>query len=107
VSGLGRILLVGAAGQVGRELQRSFPGAGDDICYTRKEVNLAIEDHVRAMARGTEFGPFKSKTGALSGCNLHPGTPDCDPCLSYFLSALEEIPECVLGLELPITVNWT
>jgi hypothetical protein len=38
---------------------------------------------------------------------LHPGTPDCDPCLSYFLSSLEEIPECVLGLELPITVNWT
>jgi dTDP-4-dehydrorhamnose reductase len=53
VSRLGRILIVGAVGQVGRELQRSFAGAGDVLCYTRKEVNLAVEDQVRGMVRDT------------------------------------------------------
>lgn len=51
MTSLGRILIVGAAGQVGRELQRSFAGAGELICYTRKEVDLAIEDQVREMVR--------------------------------------------------------
>lgn len=53
MSSLGRILIVGAAGQVGRELQRSFAGAGELVCYTRKEVDLAIEDQVREMVRDT------------------------------------------------------
>jgi len=53
MSGLGRVLIVGAAGQVGRELQRSFAGAGDIFCYTRKEVDLVSEEQVRRMVRET------------------------------------------------------
>lgn len=53
MSSLGRVLIVGAAGQVGRELQRSFAGAGELFCYSRKEVDLAIEDQVRRMVRDT------------------------------------------------------
>jgi dTDP-4-dehydrorhamnose reductase len=50
----GRILIVGAAGQVGRELQRSFAGTGELLCWDRDEVNLAEEDQVREMVRRTE-----------------------------------------------------
>jgi dTDP-4-dehydrorhamnose reductase len=52
--GLGRILIVGFAGQVGRELQRSFAGAGELICRDRESVDLAIEDQVREMVRSAE-----------------------------------------------------
>ena len=46
-----RILIVGAAGQVGLELQRSFADAGEIICRDRDTVDLAVPDQVRAMVR--------------------------------------------------------
>jgi len=51
---LGRVLIVGAAGQVGRELQRSFAGAGELLLWDRGEVDLALEEQVRDMVRSTE-----------------------------------------------------
>jgi dTDP-4-dehydrorhamnose reductase len=54
VSDFGRILIVGSAGQVGRELQRSFAGAGELLCWDKSEVDLAAEDQVRAMVRDAE-----------------------------------------------------
>jgi dTDP-4-dehydrorhamnose reductase len=46
-----RILIVGAYGQVGRELQRSFADAGEIIARDRDTVDLADPDQVRAMVR--------------------------------------------------------
>jgi dTDP-4-dehydrorhamnose reductase len=46
-----RILIVGAYGQVGRELQRSFADAGEIIARDRDTVDLAAPDQVRAMVR--------------------------------------------------------
>jgi dTDP-4-dehydrorhamnose reductase len=46
-----RILIVGAYGQVGRELQRSFADAGEIITRDRDTVDLAIADQVRTMVR--------------------------------------------------------
>jgi dTDP-4-dehydrorhamnose reductase len=46
-----RILIVGAYGQVGRELQRSFSDAGDITVRDRDTVDLAEPDQVRAMVR--------------------------------------------------------
>jgi dTDP-4-dehydrorhamnose reductase len=54
MKGFSRILIVGSAGQVGRELQRSFAGAGELLCLGRGELDLADENQVRAMARTTE-----------------------------------------------------
>jgi dTDP-4-dehydrorhamnose reductase len=51
MSRLPRILIVGHAGQVGVELQRSFAGAGEIICHDRDSVDLAVPDQVRAMVR--------------------------------------------------------
>src|ERR1035437_6383348 len=51
MSSLGRILIVGADGQVGRELQRSFAGAGELIPRDRESVDLAVEDQVRELVR--------------------------------------------------------
>jgi dTDP-4-dehydrorhamnose reductase len=53
MNGFGRILIVGSAGQVGRELQRSFAGTGELLCWDREELDLAAEDQVRAMVRTT------------------------------------------------------
>jgi dTDP-4-dehydrorhamnose reductase len=53
VSSRKRILIVGAYGQVGRELQRSFADAGEIIARDRDTVDLAEQDQVRAMVRGT------------------------------------------------------
>jgi dTDP-4-dehydrorhamnose reductase len=53
-SGLGRVLIVGAAGQVGRELQRSFAGAGEILCWDRKSIDLADGEKLRAMVRHAE-----------------------------------------------------
>jgi dTDP-4-dehydrorhamnose reductase len=52
VSDLPRILIVGAAGQVGRELQRSFGDAGEIICHDLDTVDLADPVQIRAMVRG-------------------------------------------------------
>ena len=46
-----RILIVGATGQVGVELQRSFAEYGEIICRDRDTVDLAVQDQVRAMVR--------------------------------------------------------
>ena len=46
-----RILIVGSAGQVGRELQRSFSDAGEIIACDRESVDLAAPDQVRGMVR--------------------------------------------------------
>jgi len=46
-----RILIVGAAGQVGVELQRSFADYGEIICRDRDTVDLAVADQVRSMVR--------------------------------------------------------
>ena len=46
-----RILIVGAAGQVGLELQRSFADAGLITCRDRDTVDLAVLDQVRSMVR--------------------------------------------------------
>lgn len=54
MKGFGRILIVGSAGQVGRELQRSFAGTGELLCWDRRELDLADEGQVRAMVRATE-----------------------------------------------------
>lgn len=53
MSSFGRILIVGAAGQVGRELQRSFAGTGELICRDRDSVDLAVSDQVRELVRST------------------------------------------------------
>lgn len=45
------MLILGAAGQVGRELQRSFAGAGELICCDRESVDLANADEVRELIR--------------------------------------------------------
>jgi dTDP-4-dehydrorhamnose reductase len=46
-----RILIVGAAGQVGRELQRSFADAGEIVACGRGTGDLAAPDQLRAMVR--------------------------------------------------------
>ena len=46
-----RILIFGAAGQVGRELQRSFAGAGEIVACNRSSVDLSSEDQVRSTIR--------------------------------------------------------
>jgi len=51
VSSQWRILIVGAYGQVGRELQRSFADAGEIISRDRDTVDLAVPDQVRTMVR--------------------------------------------------------
>ena len=49
-----RILIVGNAGQVGVELQRSFAGFGEIIGVDRESVDLADEKQVRALVRHVE-----------------------------------------------------
>lgn len=48
---LGRILILGSTGQVGRELQRSFAGAGELIFCDHKEADLANPDQLRSVIR--------------------------------------------------------
>ncbi len=52
MSSRSRILIVGSAGQVGRELQRSFSDAGEIVACDRESVDLTAMDQVRAMVRG-------------------------------------------------------
>jgi len=51
VSALPRLLIVGAAGQVGTELLRSFRDFGDITAADRKSVNLAVADETRDLVR--------------------------------------------------------
>jgi dTDP-4-dehydrorhamnose reductase len=45
----GRVLILGASGQVGRELQRSFARAGELICCDRQQADLANPDQLRSV----------------------------------------------------------
>jgi len=49
-----RILIVGNAGQVGVELQRSFAGFGEIVGVDRESVDLAQPDQVRDLVRRVE-----------------------------------------------------
>ena len=46
-----RILIVGAAGQVGRELQRTFADCGPIVAVDRESVDLAVPDQIRDLVR--------------------------------------------------------
>jgi len=48
-----RILLAGATGQVGTELQRSFAGFGELIAFDRKALDLTSEESVRSAVERT------------------------------------------------------
>lgn len=48
------ILIVGAAGQVGRELQRTFADLGPIVAVDRESVDLAVPAQVRELVRRTE-----------------------------------------------------
>jgi dTDP-4-dehydrorhamnose reductase len=48
---LGRVLILGANGQVGRELQRSFADARELIALDRHHVDLANTEQLRAAVR--------------------------------------------------------
>jgi len=49
-----RILIVGNAGQLGRELERLFAGLGPLIAVDRESVDLADADQTRALVRRAE-----------------------------------------------------
>lgn len=54
MSELGRVLILGANGQVGRELQRSFAGAGELLCPGRDQADLASPEKLRDLVRSIE-----------------------------------------------------
>ena len=58
MSRFGRILIVGSTGQLGRELTRSFSGAGELLCHCRNNAalsaDLAKEEYIRELVRKTE-----------------------------------------------------
>ncbi len=47
-----RILIVGNAGQLGRELEKIFAGVGPIVAVDRESVDLADADQTRALVRG-------------------------------------------------------
>jgi dTDP-4-dehydrorhamnose reductase len=51
LSGTCRILILGANGQVGRELQRTFSGTGELVCPDRTQFDLADPDRLRDVVR--------------------------------------------------------
>ena len=46
-----RILIVGNAGQLGRELEKLFADAGPLVVVDRESVNLADAEQTRALVR--------------------------------------------------------
>lgn len=54
MSNLGRILIFGAGGQVGRELQRSFAGAGEITCSDVDTVDITSPESLREAVRSVE-----------------------------------------------------
>jgi dTDP-4-dehydrorhamnose reductase len=50
-AGTPRILIVGNAGQLGRELERVFAGVGPIVAVDRESVDLADPDQTRALVR--------------------------------------------------------
>jgi dTDP-4-dehydrorhamnose reductase len=55
VTGENRILILGAAGQVGRELQRSFGDFGTVVAVDRESVDLAVPEQIRELV--SQAGP--------------------------------------------------
>ena len=51
MTGSPRVLIVGGAGQVGRELQRSFASFGDIVAVDRESLDIAIPEEIRALIR--------------------------------------------------------
>ena len=51
-----RVLITGAAGQVGRELIHSFTGFGEVIAYSRDQLDLANPDQIRSVIRDVRPG---------------------------------------------------
>jgi dTDP-4-dehydrorhamnose reductase len=49
---MGRILILGAKGQVGLELQRTFAGTGEILAWGREEIDIADEQQLRTLVRG-------------------------------------------------------
>lgn len=49
---MGRILILGAKGQVGLELQRTFAGAGEILAWDHEEIDIADEQQLRTLVRG-------------------------------------------------------
>ena len=47
----GRVLIAGAAGQLGRELQRSFADFGEIVAVDRESVDLAVPEQVRTLVQ--------------------------------------------------------
>lgn len=47
----GRVLIVGAAGQLGRELQRSFADFGAITAVDRESIDLAVPEEIRALVQ--------------------------------------------------------
>lgn len=54
VHGLSRVLVLGATGQVGTELRRSFAGYGEVMAADRETVDLADAGQVRELVRRVE-----------------------------------------------------
>jgi dTDP-4-dehydrorhamnose reductase len=54
VSGSPRVLILGGAGQVGTELQRSFAGFGELFAVDRTKVDLAVPEQVRELVGRVE-----------------------------------------------------
>lgn len=52
----GRVLIFGAAGQLGRELQRSFADFGEIVCADRESVDLAVPEQIRALVQQVKPG---------------------------------------------------
>ena len=53
-SGAARVLILGAGGQLGRELERSFAGFGEVTAVGREGANLARGEELRALVRRVE-----------------------------------------------------
>ncbi|MGD0366295.1 MAG: dTDP-4-dehydrorhamnose reductase [Acidobacteriaceae bacterium] len=51
MTGSARVLIVGGAGQVGRELQRSFSGFGEITVVDRENLDIAVPEEIRAIIR--------------------------------------------------------
>jgi dTDP-4-dehydrorhamnose reductase len=53
-SGAARVLILGAGGQLGRELERSFAGFGNVAAVGRESADLARSEELRALVRRVE-----------------------------------------------------
>jgi dTDP-4-dehydrorhamnose reductase len=51
MTGSPRVLIVGGAGQVGIELQRSFSGFGEIVAVDRESLDIAIPEEIRTLVR--------------------------------------------------------